>query len=99
MSDLHIIATAVSKDGKEAELRGLLLAATEKFRREPGCLAYTLLEDKNLPGRFMTVERWTGEDALNAHMSSPTMQSMKPLLADLLGGPLTQDFLGALLVL
>ncbi len=99
MSDLYIVATIVSKDGKEAELRGLLLTATKKFREDPGCLAYTLLEDKNLPGRFMTYECWTDEDALNAHMSSDTMHAMKPLLADLLGGPMVQDFLGALLVL
>jgi quinol monooxygenase YgiN len=99
MSDLHIIATLTGKEEKASELKGLLLAATEKFRREPGCLAYTLLEDQKQAGRFVTVEKWVDADALEAHMSSPAMQSLKPLLADLLAGPMAQDFFDALLEL
>jgi quinol monooxygenase YgiN len=99
MSNLHVIATLVSKDDKAAELRGLLLAAIHKFRQEEGCLAYSLLADTNIPGRFVTYEQWTDHAALDAHMSSDTMHAMKPLLADLLAAPMTQDFLAALLVL
>jgi quinol monooxygenase YgiN len=99
MADLFIIATMVSKVDKADALRNVLLPATEKFRRENGCLSYTLLEDRKRAGRFMTYERWTDEAALAEHMKSPTMDALKPLLPDLLGEAMTQDFLDTRLVL
>jgi quinol monooxygenase YgiN len=99
MSDLYIVATMTSRDDKVEALRNVLRPATEAFRQEEGCLAYTLLEDQKRPGRFMTYERWRDAAALEAHMSSPTMEKLKPLLPDLLGEPLKQDFLDALLIL
>jgi quinol monooxygenase YgiN len=99
MSDLYIMATMIAKPDRIASLRDRLLPAVEAFRKEPGCLAYTLLEDKKEPGRFITYERWTDEAALKAHMSAPTLQSLKPLLPALLAQEMTQDFLDALVIL
>jgi quinol monooxygenase YgiN len=99
MSDLYIIATMTGKADKADALREVLLPVTEAFRQEDGCIAYTLLEDQKQPGRFMTYERWRDAAALEAHMHSPTMEAMKPLLPELLGEPLTQDFLDARLIL
>jgi quinol monooxygenase YgiN len=99
MSDLYIIATMVSRDDKADALREVLLPATEAFRQEDGCLAYTLLEDQKQPGRFMTYERWRDRAALDAHMHSPAMAKLAPSLPDLLGEELRQDFLDARLIL
>lgn len=99
MSDLYIIATMIAKPDRIASLREQLLPAVTAFRQEPGCFAYTLLEDKKRPGRFVTYERWTDEAALKAHMSAPTLQALKPLLPDLLAEEMTQDFLETLVVL
>lgn len=99
MSDLYIIATMVSRGDKADALREVLLPATEAFRQEDGCLAYTLLEDQKQPGRFMTYERWRDRAALEAHMHSPTMAKLAPSLPDLLGEELRQDFLDARLIL
>ncbi|WP_347558000.1 putative quinol monooxygenase [Robbsia sp. KACC 23696] len=99
MSDLYIIATMIAKPDRIESLREQLLPAVKAFRQEPGCLAYTLLEDKKRPGRFVTYERWTDEAALKAHMSAPTLQALKPLLPDLLAEEMTQDFLETLVVL
>lgn len=99
MSDLYIIATMVSRDGKADALREALLPATKAFREEDGCLGYTLLEDQKQPGRFMTYERWRDADALKAHMQSPAMEKLKPSLPELLGEELHQDFLDARLIL
>ena len=99
MADLFIIATMIAKPGKADALRDLLLPATDAFRQEDGCLAYSLLEDRKSPGRFMTYEAWRDEAALKAHMSSPTMTAATPKMKDILAEPLTQDFLDALKVL
>ena len=99
MSDLYIVATLVSKADKVDELRQALVSAVTAFRQEDGCLSYTLLEDQKQVGRFVTYERWRDQAALDAHMQSPTMQKMQPLLPELLGQQMTQDFLRALLIL
>lgn len=99
MSDLYIVATMISKAEKADALRAVLLPATQAFRQEDGCLAYTLLEDRKQPGRFMTYERWRDAAALDAHMASPAMEAVKPLLPELLGEAMTQDFLDARLIL
>jgi quinol monooxygenase YgiN len=95
MADLFIIATMTAKPGQADALRELLLPAVDAFRQEDGCLAYTLLEDRNAPGRFVTYETWRDEAALKAHMTSPATPKMNDILAE----PLTQDFLDALKVL
>jgi quinol monooxygenase YgiN len=33
------------------------------FARSPGFLGVDLLEDRELPGRFVTIDRWTSHDA------------------------------------
>lgn len=99
MSDLYIVATMISKNDKADALRDALLPATHAFRGEDGCLSYTLLEDQKRPGRFMTYERWRDAAALAAHMQSPTMKTLEPLLPDLLSADMTQDFLDARLIL
>lgn len=95
MSDLYIVATMVSQDGKVDALRAALLPATHAFQGEDGCLSYTLLEDHKRPGRFMTYERWRDAEALAAHMQSPAMAMLKTLLPGLLSEEMTQDFLDA----
>jgi quinol monooxygenase YgiN len=74
-------------------LRAVLLPAVEKFRAEPGCEGYTLLEDRNAPGRFLTYETWTDEVALAAHTKFPTMTALGPKMKELLAGEIKQDFL------
>lgn len=35
----------------------------ELFRRSPGYLGTILLEDRSVPGRYVTIDRWTSEEA------------------------------------
>lgn len=90
---LHIIATLMAKPSHADALRQLLEPAVPKFRAEPGCQGYVLLEDLKHPGRFVTYETWIDEAALQAHMHSPTMQALAPQMGELLVGPLRQEFL------
>ena len=84
---LFVVATIVAKPDKADGLRTLLEQAVAAFRKEDGCLHYTLYEDLKQPGRFVTHESWRDEAALDAHMRSPTMVAAGPQLPDLLAEP------------
>ncbi len=97
MSDtLQIVATLLAKPGAAAALRAALLPAVDQFRAEPGCAGYVLLEDRLQPGRFMTYETWADEAALAAHMNSPAMKALGPVMKTLLASEIKQDFLSVL---
>jgi len=96
MSDLYVTATIVTTPDKADALRDILLPVVDQFRAEDGCLAYTLLEDQEEPGRFFTYECWRDRAALDAHMSSKAMKAIEPTLGDYLTQALDQHFLSAL---
>ena len=70
MSELHVVATIPVKAEHVESLRKAL-AGCRATRQEPGCLAYDLYQSAAAPGVFVTVERWTDQAALDAHMQSP----------------------------
>ena len=42
-----------------------------KSRAEAGCLEYTFSADPLDPGRVVLFERWSDQEALDAHLSAP----------------------------
>ena len=93
---LQVLATIKANSAGVSELRGLLRSAVKKFRAEPGCEGYVLLEDRKQPGRFLTYETWRDEASLAAHMKSPTMTALTPQLKTLIDGEIKQDLLAVL---
>lgn len=85
---LNVVAILKANTGAEHEVRALLQAALPKFQAEPGCLAYTLLVDKEDPTRFLSYETWTDDAALQAHFVAPTMTAATPKLKTLLAAPM-----------
>ncbi len=71
MSELHVVATIPVKAEHVESLREALSGLAEATRQESGCLAYDLYESAVAPGVFVTVERWTDQAALDAHMQAP----------------------------
>ena len=71
MSELHVVATLPAKPESVDAMREALLTLVAETRKEEGCLSYDLYESASTPGTFVTVERWTGQDALDAHMATP----------------------------
>lgn len=96
---LKIVATMVARPNQADAVQALLLPAVKKFRAEPGCSAYVLLEDRKVPGRFITYETWADEDALAAHMKSSAMEALSPKLMPMLDGEIQQDFLSVMVEL
>ncbi len=71
MSELHVVATIPVKAEHVESLATALAELAEATRQESGCLAYDLFESTAVPGVFVTIERWTDQAALDAHLQSP----------------------------
>ena len=86
MSELHVVATIPVKSEHIEAMRGPLTQLAEATRQESGCLAYDLYESVAAPGVFVTVERWTDQDALDAHMKTPHVAAAFAAAGDALAG-------------
>lgn len=67
---ISVIAKIQAKVGHEAEVRGAFSALVTPTRSEPGCILYTLYEDKHSEGTFFTYEEWESEAALGQHLEA-----------------------------
>lgn len=94
-SRLYVIANLRAKSGCRDELRKRLLHLVEETRKEPGCLEYSLFEQREAPGHFTFWEAWTGRDALDAHFETPHMQEAERVLPPLMVGKTEIIRLGA----
>ncbi|MDH5521531.1 MAG: antibiotic biosynthesis monooxygenase [Acidimicrobiia bacterium] len=71
MSELPVVATIPATAEGTETVRSALETLVDASRQEEGCISYDVYESASAPGMFVTVERWTGQDAMDAHMSTP----------------------------
>jgi quinol monooxygenase YgiN len=64
---LTVIARYVVSEGHEATVARLLRQNAEASRAEPGCLEFTVYQEIDDPRAILLHERYTGEDAFQAH--------------------------------
>ena len=62
--------TFIAKDGCEAKMKELLSAMVLPSKAEDGCLFYEIFQYENNPKKFMAVETWRDEAALDGHKAS-----------------------------
>ncbi|MDF1882517.1 antibiotic biosynthesis monooxygenase [Sulfurimonas sp. SAG-AH-194-C21] len=62
--------TFIAKKGSEAKMKELLTAMVIPSKAEIGCLFYEICQYINEPQRFMAVETWENETALDGHKAS-----------------------------
>ena len=62
--------TFIAKDGCEAKMKELLSAMVIPSKAEVGCIFYEIFQYENEPKRFMAVETWENEKALDGHKAS-----------------------------
>ncbi len=81
---ISVVAQIRAKSGHEAEVRKALAALAEPSLNEPGCLKYTVFEDKHYAGSFFTYEEWESEAALDEHLrvNKQSLDQAKALLQD-----------------
>lgn len=83
---LTVVAEMTARPGKESDLRAALLACIEPTRAEAGCVQYDLHESTERPGHFVFFENWTSRAALDQHLATPHLESLKAALPSLLEG-------------
>lgn len=71
MPELNVVATIPASPDAVDDLRTALQDLVAATRQEPGCLAYDLYESAAAEGVFVTVEKWSDQAALDAHMQTP----------------------------
>jgi len=78
--------TFIAKDGSEEKMKELLSAMVVPSKAEKGCLFYEIVQYKEDKKRFMAVETWENEEALDGHKASEHYKvyksSYEPYCAD-----------------
>ncbi len=62
--------TFIAKEGSEAKMKELLTAMVEPSKKEDGCIFYDIFVYANNPRKFMAVESWRDDAALDGHKAS-----------------------------
>jgi len=62
--------TFIAKEGCEEKMKELLTAMVEPSKAEDGVIFYDIFQYENNPRKFMAVESWRDEAALDGHKAS-----------------------------
>jgi quinol monooxygenase YgiN len=62
--------TFVAKDSGIEEMKALLKTMVQSSKNEEGCLLYDIFQLKDEPKKFIVVESWADEKALDGHKRS-----------------------------
>jgi len=62
--------TFVAKEGHEKQLSTLLNSMIDASRNEQGCLLYDIFQYENNINKFIVLESWANEEALEGHKHS-----------------------------
>ncbi|MEA3374471.1 MAG: putative quinol monooxygenase [Campylobacterota bacterium] len=62
--------TFIAKPDGIAKMKELLTAMVEPSKAEDGCIFYDIFQYENRPEKFMAVETWRDEKALDGHKST-----------------------------
>jgi quinol monooxygenase YgiN len=62
--------TFIAKEGSEAKMKELLTAMVKPSKAEHGCVFYEIFQYENNRRKFMAVETWENEAALDGHKAS-----------------------------
>ncbi|MCD6433327.1 MAG: antibiotic biosynthesis monooxygenase [Sulfurimonas sp.] len=62
--------TFIAKEDSVEKMKELLTAMVVPSKAEDGCLLYDIYQYENNPRKFMAVETWRDEEALDGHKAS-----------------------------
>jgi len=82
-----VVATIQVRPGTEDEALAAFSASIPPTHAEEGCLGYALHQDREDPTRFVFVEQWASEDALQAHGTTPHLRELFGTVGALVTGP------------
>ena len=83
-----VTALLRAKEGREAELEGLLRDLARDVReKEVGCQSWRPVRSLHDPSLYLLIERYADADALTAHANSEHYTEAIPALMDCLATP------------
>lgn len=71
MNELKIIATIIIKEEYRDELEKVFHTVVDATREEPGCLSYNLHQDTKDSLKYVILEEWKDQVAIDSHNQSP----------------------------
>ncbi|MGA1837190.1 putative quinol monooxygenase [Herbiconiux sp. 11R-BC] len=84
MSEITIVGSLRAQPGKEAELGAALADVIDPTHAEEGCLLYAVHQGVDDPTRFVIIEQWADQHALDVHVRSDYMSVLLSRAGDLL---------------
>lgn len=85
--EINVVASLKAKEGREQELKELLLTLIEPSRSDEGCIRYDLHQSIKDPALFVFYEAWQSKDHLKKHSATSHVQSYRAKAKDLLAEP------------
>jgi quinol monooxygenase YgiN len=73
---LIVVARYVVSEGHDATVARLLRKNAQATRAEPGCLEFSVYQEIDDPRAFLLYERYTSEDAFQAHRRTPHFEDI-----------------------
>jgi quinol monooxygenase YgiN len=73
---LTVVARYVVSEGHDSTVARLLRKNAEASRNEPGCLEFSVYQEIDDPRAFLLYERYTSEDAFQAHRRTPHFENI-----------------------
>ena len=67
---LRVVAKIKARPNKVNELLSILSSLVEPTRKEPGCISYELLQNKEDPTDLAFIEEWQSDKALQSHFAT-----------------------------
>ena len=84
---INVIAIFISKPENIDETKKLLSSMLGPCRKIPGCLDYHAFQDDNNHNKFLFVETWASQDAVDAHLKSDYFVNIRSKIEILLANP------------
>jgi quinol monooxygenase YgiN len=84
---VSVFASFHPREGRAGDLRSLLAWMVERTRAEPGCERYDLYQERDA-GALHLFERYSSQEALEAHRASDHYVEYRRQVADLLDEPI-----------
>ena len=86
-SQVVVVASVEVKPGSEDAALEIFSETIRRTHDEAGCLNYALHRDEDNPQRFVLIERWTSQVALENHTLQPYVTDLLARIAEHLAGP------------
>ena len=84
---VRIMARISALAGRETQLQSVLHDLVGPSRNEAGCVNYELFQNEDNPLEFVTIEQWSDQAAVDAHLATAHVGAAIARASELLAQP------------